>query len=1476
MRLKKAIKIAGGIIGGLFLVVYFLIAICLLMPVQTVAGVLASSYFSSEWGGKVRVARLAINPLGSIGLGDIELISPTNDTIFICEHLGVRFHKMPINDEGLQLDQVSISNAYYHLEVKDSVGINLQYIIQYFQERANPDTTIPAPFIVKVKRLLLNNVEYRMDLDDHGHSIYPDHGVCYMHQHYYEVRANISNIRVNADDINCRIQRFSAREQSGFVLKKLSCIAKVSPYNISAQNMDLETDSTHLMLDAALYYNTWDGMSEYLDSVRHTLTLHPGSTVNMRDVGYWAEPLWGLNQQVDVSGYAEGPISNLVVEGFDVDVKRHLSFSVKGSVVGLPDITNTQFNVVVSNLQTSYDALSHVVLPEKVAPVTVPSILKGLEDINANVKVEGTASDCHASASIQSGIGPLEADLTVNREAGKKGYNAFAQISSSSLSLLKIFPNEWVSKTGLRADVQCEGESYATLLGRVEGELYSTVFRGIPIRPATFEASFGEDKKLEANFDIDDELLSLSVSGTSTPSGDKHVIHLDALVNRCALSTLHIVNSDSLSDIATHLRADLRGTQVSDMTGKVSLSNTVFTLNGSSVILNNMLLTLREVNNYKNVMLTSDWLTLSLKGNLAYEELPLLARDFCHRYFPTNLNPWLDEPLVTLVTDADFSFNIRWKGDYEQLNQLSLPLCLASNTSLNGSYSPVESLRMVLRSDSISVGGVALKDVGIIGNRKGDNYNLQVDADRLCVGEPALLEEVVLTATLAPAETKLRLHNGHQGEVHDALMDLTLFSDTVANHVHLNQGRFKVFDKQWQVMCDKDIELSNGRYVLPLLVATDNQQSVEATMSIVGDEDDQIQVSLHNLSFAWLTQLALASSGFNLEGYINGTVSYKGFHATPYLTANLKAKDCKVNDYQLDQMTLRSDWNPDKNLISLNLDTRTQGKDGAYAPLRAKGSVKVNGGSPVLDVNIAFDHFPLETVTPLLSSFASHFEGEMHGDLHAGGPLKQVQFNGKAIIEDGVLGIAATGVTYRFSDTIALHNRRITLSNFDVKDPLNHTLTIDGHILTDGLQVTDMNLKMNGNNFMLFSVPERPDAVSGLVMAALSGQVQGNSNNLVLNISARTSRGSVLSIPVDDRKQVSENQFITFTAPVNSQLKAKRVEKKSQPQSPVSLTLALELTPDLKLKLPMTFQQIAPRLTASGAGNVLLTLKGKEPMVTGSYELTSGSLMLELFSLLSTNFTLDPGSTIILPGDINNAIFDIKASHLVHANLASLMGTSIESAGRTVNVEDVIVLSGTLADPKVSFDIRFPGADKSVEEEVSAYIDRSNERDVFTQAMSLLLTGQFANTASENSMIDNASAGGYNLATSTLGNVVSNVVRVVDVNFGYQGETALTKEQFDIDIRKEWDRLYFETTLGYGGEAIALEGTDATSTNLVGDVLVGYKINPRLHLFVFNRTNTNDFTRTELPYKQGVGLKLTREFNRWGDIFSRTKTSNNQ
>ena len=109
----------------------------------------------------------------------------------------------------------------------------------------------------------------------------------------------------------------------------------------------------------------------------------------------------------------------------------------------------------------------------------------------------------------------------------------------------------------------------------------------------------------------------------------------------------------------------------------------------------------------------------------------------------------------------------------------------------------------------------------------------------------------------------------------------------------------------------------------------------------------------------------------------------------------------------------------------------------------------------------------------------------------------------------------------------------------------------------------------------------------------------------------------------------------------------------------------------------------------------------------------------------------------------------------------------------------------------------------------------------------------------------------------------------VDVDVDYKAATDLTNEQVDLNISKDWGRWYLESTLGYGGESRELQGT-GTPTAII-DALIGYRLSPVIHLYGYNRTNTNDYTRIDLPYKQGAGLKLTKDFDRWSDLFKGNK-----
>jgi hypothetical protein len=144
--------------------------------------------------------------------------------------------------------------------------------------------------------------------------------------------------------------------------------------------------------------------------------------------------------------------------------------------------------------------------------------------------------------------------------------------------------------------------------------------------------------------------------------------------------------------------------------------------------------------------------------------------------------------------------------------------------------------------------------------------------------------------------------------------------------------------------------------------------------------------------------------------------------------------------------------------------------------------------------------------------------------------------------------------------------------------------------------------------------------------------------------------------------------------------------------------------------------------------------------------------------------------------------------------------------------------------------------------------------------------GRFAPVGTEQSALNPLGDGGsINLLTSSASSLVSNLVKVVDVDFKYQAATGTTAGKFDVGISKQWNKLYFESTFGYGNTNSQMENTSGNV--LVGDVEVGYRFNPTFNFYGFHRSNTSFYTRTELPYKQGIGIKLTKDFDSFYDLF---------
>lgn len=1474
---KQAIKTVWNILKKVlltaFLVVYVLIALLNYSVVQSYLGTSASRYFTNAWGGKVHISSLHINPMGHVIIKGLELVSPDNDTIINSDRIGIRFSHFPYSDNTLDLNYVSLRNTYYQLAIirddDTSTHINLQYIINYFQSPdTTEDTTHHEPFTIKVKQLHLNNVHYKQDLAPHHIKPAPEHGVDIPHMEYSDIHAKFKDVTVQGSYIDCRIVTFQANEKSGVLLKDLSADISVSPYHIIAHNMELQTAVSRLLLDAELHYPGPWKMDPFCDSVYISANIKPGSIGCMADAAYWAPALWGVDQTFLIEGLFEGPVADMSVSNFIATFGQESALYMDGSIKGLPNIAATDFNIDIHKLHTTYQDLANVHHPQGIT-MKVPELISSMDIIDMMLQLHGTYSNCVADVDVSSNLGNISVDASIKENPVNKKFRMTANVVSPRLDISSILPNDWVSHSGIDITFNGEGRSFKDLNGNLYAQLTNTNLQGHYLAPATLDCEL-DNKDLAFSFNINDTLAKIDLAGNINLADSIRSISADLALRQCNLSKLNIIQDTSDFIINSQILLDATGTDIQHAVGSLSLDQTDILVKGHDIPLGSIRLDVHEQNLRKDIHLLSDWCRINCQGYFDYPDLPLIVQQFCNRYIPQYFNH--TEPLTPdqteVIADDQFSFDLLWNDRQGLLHNIAPNISIADGTVIQGNYNFTESVKLVLRSDSVQVGPIGLYDIGFNSSAAPNYYQLKLDIEQYNIAGLNLMQNTKLSSNLSNDETYLALKWGNGSDDPDrGDIAFSLLSDSLSNHLMVIKPIFFINNQRWDINCPNGIEFANKAITADQFTILSNDRSINLNAHISGKDYDYVDANIHKINIKQLIRTITGEDRIDLNGDLNGSCSLYNVTNDPHLNANLNIDRCSFNGFLLGDLEARANWLSESQMMDLELISQVETDTGYFTPIAANGTIALNETNS-LNLNLDLDQLQLNTLEPLLTSFASGLSGLLSGNIQIHGTTKDPQFDGLIILDSSQLTINATGVSYFISDSIKANNNTLTFQNFNIRDKLNNTLQLNGNLSLTDLSKPTLDLNIHTPQLLVLdNSSNTTSSYFGTLIASADGNIDGSLSNLNINLNVQTKPGCEITVPIDNKRQVQNLDYITFigdyTSSGNAPVRAPRSAK-----SPLNLVVNADITPDVKLHLPMNFNQMLINVGATGAGNILLALnQGQAPSIKGDYEIISGNLVFTLLSLVKKTFTIEEGSLLQFPGNIGDARFDLKAIYPHRTNLSSLTGNlGTENSQKNILVESIIALSGSIQDPQINFDLRLPNADQSVSEEVFAYIDRNNERDMLNQTMSLLILGQFYNASASGDFADNTTANGYAMVANTIGSAVTSMVKFVNVNFDYKAATDLTTEQFDVDISKEWNKFYFESTFGYGGEAHDISQIEGNH-NMVGDMLVGYKVSPRVHLFAFNRTNTNDYTRSDLPYKQGFGLKFTRDFNQWSELF---------
>ena len=1482
--MKRVWNITWRGLLALLLAVYVAVALVNYSVVQSYVGAAVASKFSKEWKCKVRIGSLHALPWDHLSAHNLLLVDPEGDTILDAETLRVKFNRFPyktgegMNVGTLDLKRLYLANAYYYFaSIEDTCGgkpkTNLQFIIDYYG--SGKGAKKGETFTVKAKTVVLNHVHYKMDLPDKRKVVF-EHGVEIPHMEFYDIRARIKDVLVVNDDVTARIVALATEERSGFKVEKICGKVHVSNREIRAKELEVVTPRTHIMLDALLSYDNWAVMNDYLNTVEHEVEIKRGTTVAMSDVAYWAPVLWDIDMQVGADGTAWGTVNDLHTDGLDISLGQASRLSVDGDVRQVEKIDNLALNL--NNLTLRLDDSDIAMLLEALPQYISPDLAKWLNqvgyiDLTATAK-GGLHTPSTANINMLCTLGDLRADLSAMPT--EQGYSIAIEAGSDGLGLTSL-ASDWLSHTGfaLSGEVRVERGSlsaepkaqWEVESGEMELTLTNSVVKGRHIAPASAKAQLS-DGTLQFEASCSDSLLNIALAAKltgleKTVKTTKAQIEID--LQRLNLQTLGIA---SRGDLHTRIKANGEGSTLDSLRTRVNARETHLQFDDGAISVGNIDLEMYSSGKQKHLRITSDPLDFSATGHFDYAHLPIMIREFTSQMLPADLGLVAvpDSTQLQEISDNTLNFTAHWNDNGNLLNAAGYNVSIAKGTRMSGSYNQRELLKLALRSDSVRIGTLLFDNLGLSTRNAGAHYMMDLEAQEVNVGKTELLKRFNVSLASNPSHSNLQLFWGDQNDKSATRGDILLH--LADGNISVQRPYFYIGDTRWTLDIDSLKIIPDGKQMNVAakgISLSSGLQRIMATLLLQGRNDDHLALDFNRFNLGGLCKVLLQGSNLDIDGCVGGHFEMYGIGEKPYFNAALKVDSCVVNRQPLGDVVARSTWNAELNTLNLNL-----GSD--Y--ISASGYLDLGAKDPALNFGANFNGLELALAAPFLSTFSSRFEGRLHGNFDIVGSLSHPVIVGQAMVEGGAMKLDLTGVTYFFDDSLTFHNGNVDLKNFTLRDQRNNMATINGRIRYSNLEEIVLNLAVATDNLLLLD-QKRGDDFYGTLLASANATIHGAANDLDIAVTARTNPGCTLTVPLSNLKHVKTQNYITFVSdqPTYS---PKKSSGKAVKQSATRYTLGIDLsiTPDLQLNLPMDFTELQVGVGAIGRGDLHIDLDQQmSPMVNGNYEIINGDLKLNMLSLIEKNFTIENGSNIAFNGAPTNARFDLRAVYSQRANLSTLTGSlsSVDNTQKYIQVEDIIAIAGTLQEPTVKFDLRLPNADQSVEEEVFSYIDRNSERDMINQTVSLLLLGQFYNVSGTDQNATTAASGGIGAIASTMGSFMADMVEFVDINVDYKAATDITNQQIDLNISKDWGRWYLESTLGYGGESRELE---TTANGTVLDALIGYRISPLVHLFAYNRTNTNDYTRTDLPYKQGVGLKLTKDFDSWSDLFGSHKKHN--
>ena len=1409
--------------------------------IQTILVKKILNKISENIGAEISIGKIETSFIKNITINEILIKDKEKDTLLYISKIDANIKNISLSDKKVSINNLVVEYLYGNVYQINDTTLNLSFII----DELNKSNKKSFDWNIYCKEFTIKNSLTALNIYSTPNIIIDRQSLMLSDIIIDSIQQKL-NINYFTNYLNNK--RFLTNI-SGEIDKK-GDIIKCKGFNINTKNTDLNIIYASLKIPKKTEGNLFSFKANVADS-----------KIILSDF-YKLMPFLE-NKKDTISLKGDFTIKNNIIKGNKVYVQINSATKISSDffIRNYNKITDLYYYLDINNLVTNKNDITYILKNYiNVNTTNINSQLNLLDTLSYEGKITGNYYNLKNNGILLSKIGQLETDLVLYQDSINNKI-----IIDGNLKALPIY---------LGADTDINSEIYFDI--NANGSYSKQDGPDIDIKGSVGHILY--NTKTIDSISIDGNINKDKFSGKISSFDTKLRFDFNGILNFDKVNSynfiLDLYNADlyklgltkkTKANLSLTVNANFSGNNIDNTIGKVKMLNVYYMNDTSYLSTDSIVMTSIYNNSVKEFKLKSQYINGKILGKYNMNTLINSFKQIVHFYLPA-----LNFQHNNAEYNNNFSFEFIANHTKPLTDIFSSSLKIADSTKITGGFNDsTNNILLRCKSNQIRFNSRILDSVDFkIFNRR-DNLSLIATVKGFQYSDNNVLKNFNITSNVHNDSIKTNLNwNNRMKEKYNGNINtlLTISNNNKKQYLKLDifPSNIVVLDTLW-FLSDGYIKKDSTGFILNNLNIYNDNSRLELFGVVSDNPRDSIVLNVENIDMNNLNKI-LQNKHLIFGGLVTGKTIIRDIKHKKQINSDLYVNKLSLNKEIIGDTKIQIKWN------NLNQKLLVRGKSIKDSVNNFSFNGDISLEEKTINIDTKFTQQDLKTIEPFLTPTFNNVSGLLNGEITVYGELQSPSWKGSLKVSDAKLCVTETKVYYDINDYVFFDKHDIIFKNISVFDKEKNKAVLNGTITNENFSLFTYNIKLETDKILAIDLKSGDNAYYyGKIYGEGYVEIVGPDNLIDINIVAKTKNYSYIQVPLEDKSDIEENNFIEFVK--HTKEKAKTIDKKNEEliinKSITNLRIDLEVTPDMEVQI-MFDPRIGDMLRANGFAHLTIESLGPDFNMYGDYSIIKGDFTFTLQNIINKRLNIQQGSTVSWTGAPLDASINIDAVYKVRKASVFDLTQDENDKEKRVDVNTHLLMTGKLTKPNIKFAVDVPSA---TNDEAIDQLNSLPEEDLNKQVISLLLINKFTPlTTFQTNITNNATA---TLGTTTaseflsaqLSSWMSQISNDFDLGFVYRPGDQTSQQEIEVALSTNIlnDRVILNGNFGYSENM-----RKQTNTPLTGDGSIEYKLNKKgnVRLRAFQKVN-NDITYTQAPYTQGIGVFYTEEFDNFDELMQK-------